>query len=76
MLEVEFRDPVLTETAMYYTSGEDGIAAYDLTKPNVDERSKTAPAAYRKNDKYPDKLKGTFPKLWSSMRKMSWLHSI
>jgi outer membrane protein assembly factor BamB len=58
----EFREPVLTEGAMYCQ--QDGIAAWDLTQPKIEERAKSEIPRYRKEDQYPDKLKATFPQLW------------
>ena len=57
-----FREPVLTPTAMYCR--QDGITACDLTKPKIEERAKSEIPSYRKNDQYPDKMKATFPELW------------
>ncbi len=57
-----FREPVLTQGAMYYQ--EEGIVACDLTRPKLEERAKSEIPAYRREDKYPDKMKATFPELW------------
>ncbi|MFC1597275.1 PQQ-binding-like beta-propeller repeat protein [Planctomycetota bacterium] len=58
----EFREPVLTADAMYLQQG--GVAAYNLTKPTVEERAKAEIPDFRRNDQYPDKMRATFPELW------------
>ena len=58
----QFREPVLTQDAMYFQ--EDGIVACDLTKPTIEQRATSEIPEHRENDKYPDKLRATFPELW------------
>lgn len=58
----EFRDPVLTADAMYLQ--QDGVVAYNLTKPTVVERANAEIPNFRRNDQYPDKMRATFPELW------------
>lgn len=58
----EFREPVLTADAMYLQ--QEGVAAYDLTKPTVVERAKAEVPNFRRDDQYPDKMRATFPELW------------
>ena len=58
----EFREPVLTENAMYLQ--QDGVAACDLTTPKLEERAASEIPEHRKKDDYPDKMKATFPELW------------
>lgn len=58
----EFRQPVLTGEAMYCQ--QEGIVAYDLTRPRIEERASSPVPSYRKDDQYPDQMKATFPELW------------
>jgi len=57
-----FRQPVLTAGVMYYQ--QDGIAAYDLTKPTFKERSLATVPEYRRGDRYPDPNSAEFRPLW------------
>jgi len=57
-----FRRPVLTPDAMYYCDG--GVVACDLTAGDIVERAGSDNPDYRRNDQYPDKLRGDFPELW------------
>lgn len=58
----EFQEPVVSQDVIYFQ--EDGIVARNLAQAKVEERADLEIPAYRKNDKYPDKMKGTFPELW------------
>ena len=66
----QFREPVITEKAIYYTDVESGVVAYDLTSFEMLERSKIKPSAFRKNDKYPDKWKADLELLWNLSSKL------
>ncbi|NQT40663.1 MAG: PQQ-binding-like beta-propeller repeat protein, partial [Planctomycetes bacterium] len=58
-----FRQPVLTPETMYYSEG--AIVACDLTKAKIEQRAGSAEnPAYRRQDQYPDKLRGTFAQQW------------
>jgi len=57
----DFRRPVFTEDTMYYT--DNGIVAEDITQAKLEPRQpKVDPR--RKNDRYPDKWRATFPRRW------------
>ena len=58
----EFRQPVLTPDVMYYQ--QDGIVASDLNEPKLEERANSPIPNYRRDDKYPDKMRATFTELW------------
>lgn len=64
-----FRQPVLTESAVYY-SENDGIVAKGLTEAQTQPRAKSQVPSHRKNDQYPDKLQVTFRELWSFPSKL------
>jgi len=57
----DFRKPVLTTDAMYCQ--QDGIVAYDLTRPKLFKRGESGfPNA--KKERYPDSSSVVFPELW------------
>ncbi len=58
----EFQEPVICGDVMYYREG--GIVARNLASAKVEERDSLEIPPYRKNDKYPDKMKGTFAEVW------------
>jgi outer membrane protein assembly factor BamB len=58
----EYQEPVVSQDVMYCQ--QDGVVALNLAQIKVEERAKLEIPEYRKNDKYPDKMKGTFPELW------------
>jgi outer membrane protein assembly factor BamB len=57
-----FREPVLTAEVMY--DADDGIVAYDLAGGEITKRSRAEAPAYRRNDKFPDSVQGSFPRKW------------
>lgn len=65
-----FRMPVLTPGAMYCGTNDGQIAAYDLTKPTMGKRADSKIPPYRKEDKFPDKWRTTFPELWRGESKL------
>jgi len=58
-----FRMPVVARNVMYQGDGRT-IVALDLTKGQITERLRSDEPVYRKDDKFPDRIKGTFPELW------------
>ena len=58
----EYQEPVVSQDVLYFREG--GIVARSLAQAKVQERASLDIPAYRKNDQYPDKMKGTFPELW------------
>ena len=63
----DFRRPVLTGDTMFYT--DNGIVAEDITKVELEPRKPKAEPS-RKNDKYPDKWRATFPQRWKLATKL------
>ena len=63
----EFQEPVVSQDVMYYR--EEGIVARSLAQVKVEDRASLEIPEYRKNDKYPDKMKGTFSELWKCSSK-------
>ena len=66
-----FREPVMTAHAIYYNDGQAGIVADDLTNIILRKRADVKPALYRRNDRYPDKWKGEFRRLWNLPSKLT-----
>jgi outer membrane protein assembly factor BamB len=66
----DFRVPVMAGEQMF-VSGGGSVLAYDLKQGKVTPRTKAGEEKIRKNDRYPDKLKATFPELWKLPTKLS-----
>jgi len=65
-----FRVPVLTPAVMYCGTEDGQIAAYDLTKPKMGKRADSKIPNYRREDKFPDTWRTTFPELWRGESKL------
>ncbi len=60
----EFREPVITEAAMYFGSPLEGIVGYDLTRPTIERTGEVPQPAFRQSDKFPDQWTARFPELF------------
>lgn len=60
-----FREPVLTPKVLFTTEPDSGIVARDLVSAELVEPDESEIPAYRREDKYPDTLTGSFRKLWN-----------
>jgi outer membrane protein assembly factor BamB len=66
----DFRVPVMTQQAMYYTSHLGNIEAYDLTSSEIKPRTKATSGVVRVNDRYPDKSVAVFRQQWTLPSKL------
>ncbi len=57
-----FQEPVLTSDVLYTNNA--GIVAYDLSQASLEERLIGEAPEHRSNDRYPDRMKGSFRQHW------------
>lgn len=65
-----FREPVLTPEVIFTTEPGSGIVAHDLVSVELVSIDANEIPAYRKEDKYPDTLTGSFRRLWNLPSKL------
>ena len=58
----EFSQPVFAGDVLY--ANDQGLVAYDLRDPKIEERKQAEVPAVRRDDTYPDKWTTTFRELW------------
>ena len=66
----QFRMPVMAGEQMF-VGGGGFVSGYDLSQGKVAPRTKANEPKVRKNDRYPDKLKATFPEMWKLSTKLT-----
>ncbi len=65
-----FREPVLTPEVMFTSEPGAGVVAHDMVSAKLVARDESNIPAYRRQDKYPDTLTGSFRRLWNLPSKL------